>query len=384
MNLYDLGQVPWLESQLIYHAFPRLGMEGLILLAPAEPYVCIGYHQDAEQEVDLDYCREQGIPVFRREVGGGAVYLDGQQLFYQLVIHKDNPLAPRDKAEFYRQLLAPVVETYRGLGVEVHYKPVNDIVTGEGRKISGNGAADIGAYAILVGNLIIDFDYETMVRVLRVPDVKFRDKVFKSLRENLTTLHRELEQVPPWETMITRLVRAFEAVLGPLVPADLPMAVEEKVAELTWVPKAMIQKAARLYALERPGYIRWGNGTNGIQFERQCGDAYTIYIRRTFWPTDFTTSGTTTTAEDNGLVGMDDLILYMALYYGMRFYGHTDQAKTWYGEAKQLLSEAIKEDNRRDKDWELRPGHYMPHQSPVSLGEYWNNPFVGLGRVSYL
>jgi len=34
----------------------------------------------------------------------------------------------------------------------------------------------------------------------------------------------------------------------------------EKVAELTWVPKVMIQKAARLYALKRPGYIRWGNG----------------------------------------------------------------------------------------------------------------------------
>ena len=34
----------------------------------------------------------------------------------------------------------------------------------------------------------------------------------------------------------------------------------ENVAELTWVPKEMIQKAARLYARERPGYIRWGNG----------------------------------------------------------------------------------------------------------------------------
>jgi lipoate-protein ligase A len=232
MNLYDLDHVPWLESQLIYHSFPRLGMEGLILLAPAKPYVCIGYHQDATQEVDLDYCRGQGIPVFRREVGGGAVYLDGQQLFYQLVIHKDNPLAPRDKAEFYRQLLAPVVQTYQGLGVEVHYKPVNDIVTTEGRKISGNGAAEIGDYVILVGNLIVDFDYDTMVRVLRVPDAKFRDKVFKSLHENLTTLRRELDQVPPWETMIARLVRNFGAVLGPLVPADLPVAVHEKVAEL--------------------------------------------------------------------------------------------------------------------------------------------------------
>ncbi len=232
MNLYDLGHVPWLESQLIYHSFPRLEMEGLILLAPAEPYVCIGYHQDAEQEVDLDYCREQRIPVFRREVGGGAVYLDGQQLFYQLVIHRDNPLAPRDKAEFYRRFLAPVVQTYRDLGVEVHYQPVNDILTIEGRKISGNGAADIGDYAILVGNLIADFDYETMVRILRVPDAKFRDKVFKSLRGNLTTLRRELDQVPPWETMIASLVRSFEAVLGPLVAADLPMAVGEEVIKL--------------------------------------------------------------------------------------------------------------------------------------------------------
>jgi lipoate---protein ligase len=232
MKLYDLGHVPWLDSQLIYHALPRLGMEGLILLAPADPYVCIGYHQDARQEVDLDYCRENEIPVFRREVGGGAVYLDGQQLFYQLVMHKDNPLAPKDKTEFYRRFLAPVVQTYRQLGVDVHYRPVNDIITAEGRKISGNGAADMGDFLILVGNLIADFDYETMVRVLLVPDAKFRDKVFKSLRENLTTLRRELGQVPSWETMIAALAQNFETALGSLSPETLPPEVHQKVAEL--------------------------------------------------------------------------------------------------------------------------------------------------------
>jgi lipoate-protein ligase A len=147
-------------------------------------------------------------------------------------MHKENPLAPRDKGEFYRKYLAPVVQAYLDLGVEVRYKPVNDIVTAEGRKISGNGAAEIGDYSILVGNLIADFDYETMVRVLRVPDAKFRDKVHKSLRENLTTLKRELGQVPTWETMIAALVRNFEAVLGPLTPAALPAAIYKKVAEL--------------------------------------------------------------------------------------------------------------------------------------------------------
>jgi lipoate-protein ligase A len=232
MNLYRLDHVSWLDSQLIYHALPRLGAEGLLVLAPAEPYVCIGYHQDAEQEVDLAYCREQDIPVFRREVGGGAVYLDGRQIFYQLVIRKDNPLALKTKSEFYQSLLAPVVQTYNDLGVKTQYKPVNDIITTEGRKISGNGAAEIGDYAILVGNLIADFDYETMVRVLRVPDAKFRDKVFKSLRENLTTLKRELGEAPEWDEMVTCLVRNFESVLGPLTPAPLPDGVADLTAQL--------------------------------------------------------------------------------------------------------------------------------------------------------
>ncbi len=232
INLYNLGHVPWLDSQLIYHALPRLGLEGLILLAPVEPYVCIGYHQDAEQEVDLAYCRRHGLPVFRREVGGGAVYLDGQQLFYQLVLHRDHPLARGDKASLYRRLLAPVVQTYRDLGVEVRYKPVNDIVTTEGRKISGNGAADIADSLVLVGNLIADFDYETMVRVLRLPDEKFRDKVFTSLQENLTTLRRELGHLPSWEVMTAALLRNFEALLGPLTPAPLPAAVRAQVEAL--------------------------------------------------------------------------------------------------------------------------------------------------------
>jgi lipoate-protein ligase A len=260
MNLYDLGHVPWLESQLIYHAFPRLGMEGLVLLAPAEPYVCIGYHQDAEQEVDLAYCREHDIPVFRREVGGGAVYLDGRQLFFQLVIHRDNPLAPRDRVEFYRTFLEPVAQSYRDLGVQARYRPVNDIITEAGRKISGTGAAEIDGYAVLVGNLIADFDYETMVRVLRVPDAKFRDKVFKSLRENLTTLHRELGQTPPWETMVDTLARNFESVLGPLKPAGLPEVVQEKVSELAqiYTTEEWLLRPRRHYGADRKVKIAEG------------------------------------------------------------------------------------------------------------------------------
>ncbi len=248
MTLHSLGHVPWLDSQLLYHAQPRVGEEALTILAPREPYVCIGFHQDLEQEVDLGYCRERGIPVFRREVGGGAVFLDGRQLFFQLVLSRDNPLARGDKAAFYQRLLEPVVKAYGDLGVPVRYRPVNDIITEAGRKISGTGAAEIAGSVVLVGNVIADFDYDTMVRVLRVPDEKFRDKVFQSMRENLTTLRRETGREFTLEQMSEVLVARFSEVLGPLSPAPISPAARaeaERLAPSFLSPEWMAKKGKR-------------------------------------------------------------------------------------------------------------------------------------------
>ncbi len=246
MHLYDLGSIPWLDSQLIYHALPRLDREALVLLSPASPYVCIGYHQDLEKEVDVEFCQANDIPIFRREVGGGAVYLDGDQLFYQLIIHKDNPLTPTGKLAFYKRFLQPPIETYRAIGIPGEYKPVNDIIT-HNRKISGNGAAEIGDCLILVGNLILDFNYEMMSRVLRVPDEKFRDKVYKSMRENLSTIRRELEEVPSREVLFSSLALNFEKILGPLPRADVDEELGNEVSRLA----SLFSKEEWLYKVGR-------------------------------------------------------------------------------------------------------------------------------------
>jgi lipoate-protein ligase A len=220
MDLYNLGTVSWLDSQLLYHALAHLGREGLILLQPGSPYVCLGYHQDAERELELDFLGENQIPAFRREVGGGAVYLDRGQLFYQLVLRSDREDVPASKDAFYRKFLGPVVETFRDAGVNAAFKPVNDIIV-DGRKISGNGAAEINNMVVLVGNFLIDFNYEMMARSLRVPNEKFRDKVKKSMREALTTLTRELEIPPSIEMLSEKVIQNYEPLLGSLVQREI-------------------------------------------------------------------------------------------------------------------------------------------------------------------
>ncbi len=235
MELYSLGRVPWCESQVIYHALAEMGKEGLSLVIPDSPYVCIGYHQDVQQEVDLDFCRQKNIPVFRRRVGGGAVYLDGNQLFYQLIIRRDNPLAPLRRESFYEKFLQPVINTYRRIGIPAEYKPVNDVVA-DGRKLSGTGVGEIGDCIVFVGNLIVDFDYVTMSRVLKIPDEKFRDKVRKTIEGNLSTIRRELgsEQAARWtdEALNRLLAEEFTRITGPMAAGTLDVELRDKMDEI--------------------------------------------------------------------------------------------------------------------------------------------------------
>jgi lipoate-protein ligase A len=129
MYLFDLGKLPGQQSMLIFHALARMGIESLVIVSPKIPLVSIGYFQDATQEVDLQYCKESGIPFMRREVGGGATYLDENQIFYQLIWKKDNQKFPRAIDEIYPWFTQAPVETYSAFGIEAEFRVVNDIIT---------------------------------------------------------------------------------------------------------------------------------------------------------------------------------------------------------------------------------------------------------------
>jgi len=197
IRLLDLGDVSPLRSQTVYHAAEYAlrddGADTILLVSPTQPYVSIGYHQELEKEVDLDTCRQRNLPIIRREVGGGAVYLDHGQLFVQWVFHPSHlPEKIEDRFALY---VRPIVETYHELGIDAEYRPINDIHV-NGRKICGTGAATIGNAEVVVGSFMFHFDKETMSRVLRVSSEKMRDKVFQSLQQYMTTIEDLLGYQP--------------------------------------------------------------------------------------------------------------------------------------------------------------------------------------------
>jgi lipoate-protein ligase A len=88
-----------------------------------------------------------------------------------------------------------------------------------------------------------------MSRILKVPDEKFRDKVFKTMEENLTTMKRELGEVPPREEVVRILKEKFEKKLGPLEKASLTPKTVEKMKELeSWMTSEnfLLKKTPRI------------------------------------------------------------------------------------------------------------------------------------------
>lgn len=253
IRLLDLGSVPPVRSQTIYHAVGyAMGPDSpdtIMLVSPDAPYVSVGRHQDAAREVDLEYCAANGYPVIRREVGGGAVYLDGNQLFTQWIFQASHlPATVEARFELYIDTL---VRTYRALGIEAEHRPINDVHVA-GRKIGGTGAARMDRAEVVVGSLMFDFDTAAMAQVLRVPSEKFRDKLRQSLDDYMTTMRRELGAPPDRRTVVAAYLDACAAALGRPIAAGTLRADELALAE------ELDTRFRSREWLEEPGGLRRG------------------------------------------------------------------------------------------------------------------------------
>ncbi len=222
IRLIDADRVSYLRSQTIYHALAYAKKtdtpDTIVLDVPKDPYVCIGFHRDLEQEVNVEYCSSNNIPIIRRETGGGTVYLDDDQLFTQWIFGpKQLPVKIDTRFQLF---IKPLVETYKFFGINAHFHPPNDVHVGN-KKIVGTGAAAIGNAEVVTGNFLFDFDCHTMAKVLNLPDESFRGNVLESLQKYMTSIKRELNDPPNMEEVKTAYINNCAEVLNrKIIPGD--------------------------------------------------------------------------------------------------------------------------------------------------------------------
>lgn len=237
IRLLNLGLIAPVQTQAIYHALAeRMTAEAqdvIILCRPSQPYLCLGYHQVFESIFDRAECERRGLPVYRRRIGGGATYLDKNQLFYQCIFHHSH--LPAMLRDIYACALAAPMQVLRTLGLNAALRDTNEIEVDE-KRIAGTGGGRIGEATVVVGNLLFDFDFEAMSSVWRVPWPAFRVMAEKALRTQIVTLGQLDVQNSP-QQLTDLLIKSFAESFGRPLQADTLTpdeicAVEEEARQL--------------------------------------------------------------------------------------------------------------------------------------------------------
>ncbi len=193
--------------------------------------VLLGYHQAVQEEVRESYCRAHGIDINRRITGGGGLLFDESQLGWEIICDKAFFGVTVPNTALFRTLCEPTIAALRTLGIEASFRPRNDIEV-NGRKISGTGGTDSDSAFLFQGTLLMDFDVETMLKCLRIPVEKLKDKEIASVRQRVTCLAWELGREPDCELVKARLVEAFaEALDADFVPGGLTAEEEDLLAQ---------------------------------------------------------------------------------------------------------------------------------------------------------
>ena len=222
VRLIRTGRIESGLTQGLYHSLAK-GMtessdDTVILCSPSSPYLCIGYHQVLESILDIEVCKTLNLPIMRRWIGGGATLLDSNQIFYQCIFH--NSRVPWRADKVYQMMLNAPVNVLNRIGLRGSLHAVNE-VEANSLRIAGIGGGRVGEAMVVVGNLLLDFDYSLMSRVWKVPGQPFRDLALETMEERVGTLNI-LDCNHTLESLESYLTEAFaESLERPVHEAQL-------------------------------------------------------------------------------------------------------------------------------------------------------------------
>lgn len=187
---------------------------------PSQYFVVVGYANQAGVEVNQEFCQRQGIPVFRRCSGGGAVLQGPGCLNYSLVLRITGAPALggiTGTNDFVLQRHQRTLQVL--LRAPVEKQGHTDLTIG-GLKFSGNAQRRKKDFLLFHGSFLLHTDIGLMEKVLPMPSHQPDYRVNRSHGDFLMNLK------VPAQVLKSGLAKAWDA-LEPL--AELPL---EQIAAL--------------------------------------------------------------------------------------------------------------------------------------------------------
>jgi lipoate-protein ligase A len=208
------------------------------------PSVWIGYYQVPEEDVDVNFCKINHIPIVRRLNSGGAVYQDEGSFCYSAFFKKSllHQWKISHTDELYSLFGKVIIELCKKYNINAELSPVNDITVG-GRKFYGSAQLDWYSAFAHSGSILVHANINRMQQVLKPSDLKFIDKGFKSVKERVINLKDCSPLVPNIEIVKEDLITTFAEVLNikfektALTSQELALAqklYEDKYAKPEW------------------------------------------------------------------------------------------------------------------------------------------------------
>lgn len=158
-----------------------VGEDDRFFMWQVRPTVIFGRNQAIENEVNLDYCRQHGIEVYRRKSGGGCVYADMSNVMLSYVTKDDNVNLT------FNRFVNMMLLVLRRMGVEAVSTTHNDIMIGD-RKVSGTAFYHMANASIVHATLLYDTDMEHMLNAITPSQQKLQSKGIQSVRQRVTFL----------------------------------------------------------------------------------------------------------------------------------------------------------------------------------------------------
>jgi len=164
-----------LEEWAVEHA------PGSFFVWNVRPTVILGRNQDIEAEVNVTYCLEHGIQMYRRKSGGGCVYADEGNLMLSYITPET------DVKQAFDGYLSKLADVLRSMGLKAVRTEHNDVLV-EGRKVSGNACYATRTGCIVHGTLLYDVDFNEMEHAITPSKEKLDSKGIKSVRQRVENL----------------------------------------------------------------------------------------------------------------------------------------------------------------------------------------------------